>query len=118
MKNRIREVRKKHGLTMKQLGEKVGLSESAISQYENGKRQPDNQTLLMFGEIFDVSVDYLLGGEQRSPYLSDRNKKEAATSDCDSLRQEAISLYDSLSRSGQDRALSYLRFLAKNEDKK
>lgn len=117
MRNRIREVRKQHGLTMKQLGEKVGLSESAISQYENGKRQPDNETLLMFGEIFNVSVDYLLCGEQRNPCTPDASEKEAATSKCDSLRMELICLFDGLSQSGQDRALSYLRYLSKNEDK-
>lgn len=67
MPNRIRELRKQHGLTMKQLGAKVGLAESTISQYETGKRQPDNETLLKFGELFDVSVDYILGSAQKQP---------------------------------------------------
>ena len=63
MKNRIRELRKAQGLTMKELGTVVGLAESTISQYETGKRQPDNETLLRLGEFFGVSVDFLLGGE-------------------------------------------------------
>lgn len=64
MKNRIRELRKQRGLTMKQLGSMLGLAESTVSQYETGKRQPDNETLLKLGEIFDVTVDFLLGGEK------------------------------------------------------
>ena len=67
MENRIRELRKQHKMTMKQLGQVVGLAESTISQYETGKRQPDNETLLRLGEFFDVSVDYLLGMPRREP---------------------------------------------------
>lgn len=63
MEFRIREIRKKCGLTMKELGERVGVSESAISQYETGKRQPDYETLLKIADYFNVSVDYLLGQE-------------------------------------------------------
>ena len=65
MQNRIREIRKALGLTMKELGEKVDVAESTISQYETGKRQPDNETLLKLGEVLDVSVGYLLGVEPR-----------------------------------------------------
>ncbi len=62
MPNRIRELRKNKGMTMKELGSRVGLAESTISQYETGKRQPDNETLLRFAELFDTTVDYILGG--------------------------------------------------------
>ncbi|MDL2214432.1 helix-turn-helix transcriptional regulator [Clostridia bacterium OttesenSCG-928-O13] len=58
----LRELRKAKGITMKELGEMVGVAESTISQYETEKREPDFETLLKFGEIFDVSVDFLLRG--------------------------------------------------------
>lgn len=61
---RIRELRKKCGITMKELGEKIGVAESTISQYETGKRQPDYETLLKLGEYFGVTVDFLLGVEK------------------------------------------------------
>ncbi|UHG93263.1 helix-turn-helix domain-containing protein [Spirosoma oryzicola] len=35
--NQIREARKRRGLTLKELGEKVGVSESVMSRYEKGK---------------------------------------------------------------------------------
>lgn len=66
MKNRIREIRKERGLTMKELGMAIGLAESTISQYETGKRQPDNETLLKLGKYFSVSIDYLLGAETKN----------------------------------------------------
>lgn len=77
--NRIRELRKLRGLTMKQLGEVVGLAESTISQYENGKRQPDNETLLRLGEFFGVTVGYLLGAEeQKTPVLNEKDERDIA----------------------------------------
>ena len=65
---KIKELRNEHNITMKKLGEIVGVSESAISQYENGKRQPDIETLKVFADFFNVSIDYLLGkSDLRSP---------------------------------------------------
>ena len=52
---------------MKQLGQKLGLGESTISQYENGKREPDIKTIIRISELFQVSVDYLLGQGFDSP---------------------------------------------------
>lgn len=59
----LRSARKAKGLTMKELGMMVGVSESAISQYETGKREMDFETLLKIGEILECSADYLLRGE-------------------------------------------------------
>lgn len=60
---KIRELRKKCGITMKELGAAIGVAESTISQYETGKRQPDYETLLKIAEFFGVTTDYLLTGE-------------------------------------------------------
>lgn len=67
MTNRIRELRRAKGITMKQLGIAVGLAESTISQYENGKRQPDNETLVKLSNFFGVTVGYVLGAEKSTP---------------------------------------------------
>lgn len=63
MKNRIRELRKARGLTMKQLGAALGVAESTVSQYETGKRNPDNETLLKLSELFGVTVGFILYAE-------------------------------------------------------
>ena len=60
----LRRLRREKGISMKELGKKIGVAESTISQYETGKREPDFETLLKLGELFNVSVDYLLRGEQ------------------------------------------------------
>lgn len=73
MTNRIRELRKAKGITMKQLGVAVGLAESTISQYENGKRQPDNGTLVKLSNFFGVTVGYVLGAEKSAPAVSGKS---------------------------------------------
>jgi transcriptional regulator with XRE-family HTH domain len=57
----IKEIRKSRGLTAKELGELVGKAESTINLYENGKREPDFETLLKMSEVLNCSTDSLLG---------------------------------------------------------
>lgn len=58
---RLREIRKSANVTMKSLGQHCGVSESTISLYENGKHEPDHETLKKIADYFNVSIDYLLG---------------------------------------------------------
>jgi len=44
-----------------ELAEKLGVSQQTISKYEKGLREPDNATLVKLSEIFNCSIDYLLG---------------------------------------------------------
>lgn len=67
MTNRIRELRRAKGITMKQLGAALGLAESTISHYETGKRQLDNETLVKLSNFFGVTVGYVLGAEKSTP---------------------------------------------------
>lgn len=78
---KLRELRKKCGLTMKELGAEIGVAESTISQYETGKRQPDYETLLKLGEFFGVSIDYILTGEEtkKAPTLTKKDERDIAS---------------------------------------
>lgn len=64
---RMRERRRALGLTMKQLGSIVGVSEGAISHYETGRREPDPDMLKSLASALGVSVDYILGRDQTEP---------------------------------------------------
>ena len=59
----LRKLRIAKGLTMKELGEKVGVTESMIGMIETGKRQPGYETLLKLGEELGCSIDYLMRGK-------------------------------------------------------
>lgn len=58
---KLKELRKLKKITMKELGKVLNLAESTISLYENGKREPDYQTLAKMADFFEVSIDYLIG---------------------------------------------------------
>ena len=62
---RIKELRLDASLGQKQLGEKVGLTMAAINRYENGNREPKIGTIISLCKVFNVSVDYLLGLDEK-----------------------------------------------------
>ncbi|WP_314061322.1 helix-turn-helix domain-containing protein [uncultured Vagococcus sp.] len=60
--NRIKELRMKHGASLKDVAEAVAVAESQLSFYENGKRAPrDQKTWDRIADYFDVPVAYLMG---------------------------------------------------------
>ena len=62
----IRDLRKERNMTMKQLGKQLGVSETAISYYETGRREPDLKMLGKIADLFGVSVDFLLEREKKN----------------------------------------------------
>lgn len=62
MELHIREVRKQRGMTMRELGDRVGVSESAIGFYETGKREPSYEILLKIAEELRCNVSDLFFG--------------------------------------------------------
>lgn len=59
--NIYRKLRQQKKLTQKEVAEAVGLAPSRYGNYENDIRQPDNDTLVLLANFFNVSIDYLLG---------------------------------------------------------
>lgn len=59
--NRLKELRKKEGLTLRELGEQVNMFSSRLSQYETGKREPKLETWQKLANFFQVPVPYLQG---------------------------------------------------------
>lgn len=58
---RLKELRLEKRLRQDQLAALVGLEKPSISMYENDMRQPSYETLVRFADVFNVTVDYLLG---------------------------------------------------------
>lgn len=56
----IKRIRKEKKLTQKQLGERLGVSQAAIGQFENGKSSPRLETIKKIALALDVSEDKLL----------------------------------------------------------
>jgi transcriptional regulator with XRE-family HTH domain len=70
----IARCRKEKDLTQAQLAEKLGITDRAVSKWENGKSLPDTGTMLELCDILSINVNELLSGEK----LLDNNYKEMA----------------------------------------
>jgi transcriptional regulator with XRE-family HTH domain len=62
MRARIRELRKKKGISQTQLGHEIGFSPKSISMIESGQNKPTVQQIEELSKFFNVSADYLLFG--------------------------------------------------------
>lgn len=56
----LRDIRKAHGKTQKQIAKLLGISQQSYSAYENGVSQPPRNALIKLAEYYQVSTDYLL----------------------------------------------------------
>ena len=60
---KIKEYRKLNNITQQELANKLGISRSTLSYYENGEVEPNIYTLLKLSEIMNCSMDYLFSIE-------------------------------------------------------
>lgn len=63
--NTLKTLRIQHNMTQSQLSQKLGLTKSVISAYENGLRMPSYDVLISIAKLFKVTTDYLLGIENK-----------------------------------------------------
>ena len=64
-KDIIFELRTKKGLSQDELAEKVFVTRQAVSRWENGETIPNTETLKLLSELFDVSINTLLGSPRQ-----------------------------------------------------
>ena len=57
----IKEIRLQKGLSQSDAASAMGISSVVYSRYETGARQPSIDMLIHMADVFDVSIDYLLG---------------------------------------------------------
>lgn len=69
---RILELRKKQNITQEQLAEKLDVTRQTISNWELGETSPNSEQLIELADIFEVSVDELLG--HKNKYKNNDNK--------------------------------------------
>lgn len=59
----IKNLRKEKGLTQDQLAEALHVTRQAVSNWENGKTEPDLETISMLAEFFEVDVEKIIYGK-------------------------------------------------------
>lgn len=125
MKNKfahcLKKLRSKYGYTQKELSNVLGIKQTTISNYEKGLRFPDADKLRQISNLFNVSIDYLLGEEREVTNNKDYNlfNKEEYKKFLNYLlngyKNEARDLIIRMYKSGVDIDWIYLNVLERSQ---
>ena len=66
---RLKELRISKNMTQSQLADLLGVAKSTVSMYENGRREPDLETLEAIADIFNVDLNSLASSKYTSVFL-------------------------------------------------
>lgn len=75
--DRLKELRKKNGVTQKQIAELLGIAERNYRRYEAGDVDPSASNVSKLADYFDVTIDYLTGrrNDDNSVFIDKKTKK-------------------------------------------
>ena len=90
----IASCRKECGYTQVSLGEKLGITDRAVSKWETGKSIPDASIMLELCNLLKISVNELLTGE----HIAMENYKEKAEENLLELQEKKVKAQKSLLR--------------------
>ena len=62
----LKKIREQQNLNQQKVAMDLNISREALSHYETGKREPSLSLLVQMSEYFNVSIDYLINGEEFS----------------------------------------------------
>ena len=90
---KLKEIRKRFGLSQEQLAEIMNVSRQAITKWENDGGLPDVSNLQELSKVFGITVDYLLNDENQLPALSmkkqlDKNRYKSKISSYEEILKE------------------------------
>ena len=60
----LKQIRKKRKYSQQKVAMDLNISRESISYYENGQREPSLELLVQMSKYFNVSIDYLITGEE------------------------------------------------------
>ncbi|MFS0722565.1 helix-turn-helix domain-containing protein [Paenibacillus sp. 1P07SE] len=104
MGDRLRELRLRKKLSQEEVARHIGITRSAYSHYEINNRQPVYDTLIKLSVFFQVSLDYIIGGE---PSRDEQMNPDTL---------EVIRLFNTMSKDQRKQSISRMReMIAQNE---
>lgn len=92
--------RKKAGLTQKQLAEKIGVKNTAVSNWESGNNSIDIDTLCLVCDVFGITLNDMYGGYSDRPSMLDEEK------------MRLLSAFSDLNEEGREKVFAYINDLS------
>lgn len=71
---KVKQLRKEQSMTQEHLADLLNVSRTTVVRYEKGECEPDIATLIKLADIFNISLDYLLGRTEHRHNVSMLNK--------------------------------------------
>lgn len=105
----LKNLRESKGYNKRQIAELLGMPYTTYNNYETGTREPNSNVLIKLSKFFNVTIDYLLGSEQKkSPTSEDVGEKD--------IMESAEKIYKALLfagfvKEGQELTLAQIDFL-------
>ena len=63
----LKALRKRNKMSQEKLAKEIGASRSAVAMWETNANEPDHNTLVKIANLFNVTIDELLGNEEKAP---------------------------------------------------
>ena len=98
--NRLKELRIKKNIKQQDLAKALNITKQSVSNWENGKRLPNIEILILLADFYNCSLDYLVGRELKEDNLKTINN-----------------LISELGSSSYDEVISILNILKKTKEK-
>lgn len=77
LKDNLKDLRKKANLTQEELARKMHVRQYNISDYEIGRIEPNVQALIKLADIYNTSIDYLVGRtKRREKFVQNKESKD------------------------------------------
>lgn len=89
---RLRKIREKKGITLKALAEKIGVSESLLSQIERNRVSPSIDTLFSIADALDIDYEYLFKDLSKKRKVQIVRKSEAKSIEAGGVRYTQLSV--------------------------
>lgn len=119
---KIKEVRKRQGLTQRELAEKMGTTQQNLAQYESGKRYPKLVTIEKIASALKVPLNTLLDGNWQ-PYTKEITDsldtvteaiEQVTTLGDDMMQDKIIENFNKVSPEGKQKIFEYSQDISEN----
>lgn len=78
LSKRLKILRAKTPYSQEEIANKIGVARTTYAMYEQGKREPDNETIEKLADYYDVTIDYLYGRTENPNRVSDKDERDIA----------------------------------------
>lgn len=104
---KIKELRLGKGFTQADLAKLLGVNQTAVGKYERGELEPNIHVLIKLSQIFETTVDYIIGNTDDYGAVNINGKRTEL-----SLREkEVLKMFNALPQEQQSQLKQYLNFL-------